>query len=187
MTLFDKLWSVNNQRSKAAVTKQSRQISSLLFASQGTVFIQAGQEFLRTKNGDHNSYISSDAVNSIKWTERIAQKVTVDYNKGLIAMRKAHPAFRMNTPASIQANLRFLSAPNNVLAFSLNGKAVKDKWSTIVVISNPNSATQKVNLPATGDWKVVVSGFKAGVTTLMTLKKTKVASVAGNSTVIMWK
>ena len=187
MTLFDKLWAVNNQSSRAAVAKQSRQISALLFASQGTVFIQAGQEFLRSKNGDHNSYRSSDAVNSLKWTERINQKVTVDYNKGLIAMRKAHPAFRLNTPASIQANLKFLNAPNNVLAFSLNGKAVKDKWATIVVISNPNSTTQKVNLPATGDWKVVVSGDKAGVTTLTTLKKAKTASVLANSTVIMWK
>ena len=187
MTLFDKLWAVNNQSSRAAVAKQSRQISALLFASQGTVFIQAGQEFLRSKNGDHNSYRSSDAVNSLKWTERITQKVTVDYNKGLIAMRKAHPAFRLNTPASIQANLKFLNAPNNVLAFSLNGKAVKDKWATIVVISNPNSTTQKVNLPATGDWKVVVSGDKAGVATLSTLKKAKTATVLANSTVIMWK
>jgi pullulanase len=187
MTLFDKLWAVNNQQSRSAVAKQSRQISSLLFASQGTVFIQAGQEFLRSKNGDHNSYRSSDAVNSLKWTERITQKVSVDYNKGLIAMRKAHPAFRLNTPTSIQANLKFLNAPNNVLAFSLNGKAVKDKWSTIVVISNPNSTTQKVNLPSVGDWKVVVSGDKAGVTTLSTLKKTKVASVAANSTLIIWK
>jgi pullulanase len=187
MTLFDKLWAVNNQQSRAAVAKQSRQISALLFASQGTAFIQAGQEFLRTKNGDHNSYRSSDAVNSLKWTERITQKVTVDYNKGLIAMRKAHPAFRLNTPASIQANVKFLNAPNHVLAFSLNGKAVKDSWGTIVVISNPNSTTQKVNLPATGDWKVVVSGDKAGVTTLATLKKTKTASVLANSTVIMWK
>jgi pullulanase len=187
MTLFDKLWAVNNQQSRPAVAKQSRQISSLLFASQGTAFIQAGQEFLRTKNGDHNSYRSSDAVNSLKWTERITQKVTVDYNKGLIAMRKAHPAFRLNTPASIQANLKFLNAPNNVLAFSLNGKAVKDKWATIVVISNPNSTTQKVNLPSVGDWKVVVSGDKAGVATLSTLKKAKVASVAANSTLIIWK
>lgn len=187
LSLFDKLWAVNNQKSRAAVAKQSRQISSLLFSSQGTVFIQAGQEFLRSKNGDHNSYISSDAVNSLKWTERITQKVSVDYNKGLIAMRKAHPAFRLNTPIRIQTHLKFLSAPNNVLAFSLNGKAVKDKWGTIVVLSNPNSSQKKVNLPSTGDWKVVVSGDRAGVKTLMTLKKTKVATVAANSTVIMWK
>lgn len=186
-TLFDKLWSVNNQKSRSAVAKQSRQVAALVLLAQGTAFIQAGQEFLRSKDGDHNSYRSSDAINSLKWSERVAQKVTVDYHKGLIAIRKAHPAFRMGKPSTISANLKFLSAPNDVLAYSINGKAVKDKWSTIVVISNPNSSAKKVSLPATGDWKVVVSGDKAGVATLSTLKKTRVVTIAANSTLVVWK
>jgi pullulanase len=170
-----------------AVAKQQRQIGALVILAQGTAFIQAGQEFLRSKDGDHNSYRSSDAVNSLKWAERVKHKVSVDYHKGLIALRKAHPAFRMGTPSAITANLKFLTAPDDVLAYSLNGKAVKDSWSTIVVISNPYGSSKKVNLPATGDWKVVVSGDKAGVATLSTLKKTKVATVAANSTLVLWK
>jgi hypothetical protein len=74
-----------------------------------------------------------------------------------------------------------------VLAYSINGKAVKDSWSTIVVISNPNSSAKKVTLPAVGDWKVTVSGDKAGTTTLATLKKTKYATVAANSTMVLHK
>ena len=187
MTLFDKLWAVNNQQSMAAVAKQSRQIGSLILLAQGTPFIQAGQEFLRSKDGEPNSYRSSDAINSLKWDRRVAQKTTVDYYKGLIALRKAHPAFRMSAPAAISANLKFLSAPDDVLAYSLNGKAVKDKWASIVVISNPYGSAKKVTLPATGDWKVVVSGDKAGVATLSTLKKTKVATVAANTTMVLYK
>jgi pullulanase len=159
----------------------------LILLAQGTPFIQAGQEFLRSKGGDHNSYRSSDAVNSLKWPERAKHKATVDYHKGLIALRKAHPAFRMSEPAKISANLKFLSAPDDVLAYSLNGKAVKDKWSTIVVMSNPYSVSKKVTLPATGNWNVVVNGDKAGVTTLSVLKKTKVVTVAPNSTLVVWK
>jgi pullulanase len=83
--------------------------------------------------------------------------------------------------------LKFLSAPDDVLAYSLNGKAVKDKWSTIVVMSNPYSVSKKVTLPATGNWNVVVNGDKAGVTTLSVLKKTKVVTVAPNSTLVVWK
>jgi pullulanase len=187
MTLFDKLWAVNNQQSMSAVTKQQRQIGTLILLAQGTPFIQAGQEFLRSKGGDHNSYRSSDAVNSLKWPERAKHKATVDYHKGLIALRKAHPAFRMSEPAKISANLKFLSAPDDVLAYSLNGKAVKDKWSTIVVMSNPYSVSKKVTLPATGNWNVVVNGDKAGVATLSVLKKTKVVTVAPNSTLVVWK
>ena len=186
-TLFDKLWSVNNQRSLPAVIKQQRQIGALILLSQGTPFIQAGQEFLRSKNGDHNSYNSSDQVNSLKWPERVKHRSTVDYHKGLIALRKAHPAFRMSSPAAISANLKFLKAPDDVIAYSLNGKAVRDKWATIVVISNPYSTSKKVTLPATGNWNVVVNGDKAGVTTLSVLKKTKVATVAANSTLVLWK
>lgn len=187
MTLFDKLWAVNNQTSRAAVAKQSRQIAALIFLAQGTPFIQAGQEFLRTKDGDPNSYRSSDAINNLKWTERISQITTVNYYKGLIALRKAHPAFRMSTPSSIKANLKFLSAPNDILAYSINGKAVGDKWATIVVVSNPNSTSQKVNLPSLGNWQVVVQGDLAGVTTISTLKNAKSVTVAANSTLVVYK
>jgi pullulanase len=187
MTLFDKLWAVNSGTSRAAVAKQSRQIASLLFLAQGTPFIQAGQEFLRSKEGEPNSYNLSDAVNNLKWGERATEATTVAYYKGLIALRKAHKAFRMSTPAAINANLKFLSAPSDVLAYSINGKAAGDSWSSIVVISNPNASAKKVNLPASGNWVATVLGDKAGTATLATYKNTKSVTVAANSTLVIQK
>jgi pullulanase len=187
MTLFDKLWAVNNGSSMATVSSQSRQIASLLMFSEGTPFIQAGQEFLRSKGGDANSYNAPDSTNSLKWGDRVTQAKTVAYYKGVIAVRKAHKAFRLNTPASINANLKFLNAPNDTLAYSINGKAVGDSWSTIVVISNPNNAAQKVTLPAKGNWVASVLGDKAGVSALATYKGVNKVSVAGHSTVVLHK
>ena len=187
MTLFDKLFAVNNQTSRSAVAKQDRQIASLILLAEGTPFIQAGQEFLRSKEGEANSYNLSDSINSLKWGQRVTESTTVNYYKGLIALRKAHPAFRMNTPAAITANLKFLNAPSDVLEYSINGKAVKDSWSTIVVISNPNSTATKVTLPSSGNWNVVVQGDKAGVATLAVLKSTKTVTVAPNSTLVIYK
>jgi pullulanase len=187
MTLFDKLWAVNSQTSRAAVAKQSRQISSLLFLAQGTPFIQAGQEFLRSKDGDPNSYRSPDSVNSIKWGERAKEATTVAYNKGLIAIRKAHPAFRQSSPAVIAKIVKFLTAPNDVLAYSIDGKAVKDSWATIVVASNPNASAKKVVLPAKATWLVKVMNDKAGVATLQTLKNTNFVMVPANSTIVLHK
>jgi len=187
MTLFDKLFAVNNQTSRSAVAKQDRQIASLILLAEGTPFIQAGQEFLRSKEGEANSYNLSDSINSLKWGQRVTESTTVNYYKGLIALRKAHPAFRMNTPAAITANLKFLNAPSDVLEYSINGKAVKDSWSTIVVISNPNSTATKVNLPSSGNWNVVVQGDKAGVATFAVLKSTKTVTVAPNSTLVIYK
>ena len=187
MTLFDKLWAVNSQTSRAAVAKQSRQIASLLFLAQGTPFIQAGQEFLRSKAGDPNSYRSNDSVNSLKWGERAKEATTVAYYKGLIALRKAHPAFRQSSPTVIAKIVKFLSAPSDVLAYSIDGKAVKDTWQTIVVASNPNASAKKVILPAKATWLVSVLNDKAGVATLQTLKNTNYILVPANSTVVLHK
>lgn len=187
MTLFDKLWAVNSQTSRAAVAKQSRQIASLLFLAQGTPFIQAGQEFLRSKDGDPNSYRSPDSVNSIKWGERAKEATTVAYYKGLIAIRKAHPAFRQSSPTIIAKIVKFLTAPNDVLAYSIDGKAVKDSWATIVVASNPNASAKKVVLPAKATWMVKVLNDKAGVATLQTLKNTNFVMVPANSTIVLHK
>jgi pullulanase len=186
-TLFDKLLSTSTDESLVTIGKQVRQAGALVLLSQGTPFIHAGQEFLRTKGDDRNSYISSDAVNSLKWGERLSHATTVSYYKGLIALRKAHKAFRMNTPRSIRANLKFLNAPDSVLAYSINGKAAGDSWSTIVVISNPNSTAKKVTLPASGTWIASVLGDKAGVKTLATYRNTKSVTVAANSTLVIHK
>jgi len=186
-TLFDKLWSVNGGASRAEVAKQDRQVAALVLLAQGTPFIQAGQEFLRTKEGETNSYNLPDSINSLKWKQRLSESITVDYYKGLIALRKAHPAFRMSKPSDISANLTFLDAPADILAYELNGKAVKDKWSTVVVISNPNSSAKKVSLPETGNWKIVVQGDKAGTTVLATLKGAGSVSVGAHSTLVIYK
>ena len=186
-TLFDKLWSVNDSGSMLEVAAQSRQSAAIVMLAQGTPFIQAGQEYLRSKNGEHNSYNLSDSVNSLKWGQRASEKITVDYYKGLIALRKAHKGFRMNTPASIKKNLKFISAPNSILAYSINGKAAGDSWSSIVVISNPNAVAGKVNLPATGTWVATVLGNKAGVKPLATYKNAKSVTVAPHSTVVLHK
>ncbi len=186
-TLFDKLWSVNGGTSRSAVAKQDRQVAALILLAQGTPFIQAGQEFLRTKEGETNSYNLPDSINSLKWGQRLSEKTTVDYYKGLIALRKAHPAFRMNKPTAISANLNFLSAPADILAYELDGKAAKDSWSSIVVIANPNDVAKKVSLPESGNWKIVVQGDKAGTTALATLKGAGSISVAAHSTLVVYK
>jgi pullulanase len=187
MTLFDKLVAVNGGKSKSAVAAQDRQIASLILLAQGTPFIQAGQEFLRTKNGEANSYNLPDSINSLKWASRVKEATTVNYYKGLIALRKAHKAFRLATPAEIHSNIDFWDAPNNVLEYVLDGSGAGDSWTTIVVISNPNSKAQKVDLPEQGNWIATVLGDKAGVKTLATYKRALTVSVAPHSTVVLHK
>ena len=187
LTLFDKLSASVKGASPEKIAALDRLSSSIALLAQGVPFMQAGQEFLRSKNGDSNSYKSNDNVNSLKWNLRAKNASTVSYFKGLIALRKAHPSFRMSSSAQIRKGLVFLKEPNNVIAYSVNGNALRDSWKTVVVAHNPNSSSVKLTLPSKGDWKVVVQGAHAGSAVLATLKSTSSAVVTGLSTLVLEK
>ena len=185
MTLFDKLLASMPRASAAERQRVFALSSSIAILAQGLPFIHAGQEFMRTKGGDDNSYKSGDKVNAIKWNQRVTHASMTSYFKGLVQLRQAHPAFRMSSSADVKANLTFLPAPSSVIAYSLNGKAVGDSWSQIVVAHNPNKRAVTIKLPARGEWKIVVQGQKAGVKTLSTLKNATTVSVPAQSTLVL--
>ncbi len=189
-TLFDKLkMSTATNTSPAAIAAMARHASSIAILSQGMPFIHAGQEFLRSKDKDGNSYMSSDAVNSLKWRLRLTNQETYLYHKGLLALRKAHKAFRMSTATEVQNNLKFISNTSDVVAYYLNGKAVGDSWGTIVVAHNPLTKPVKLTLPTSlkGTWTIVVNGAKAGVSSLGTIKNTNVITVPAGGTFVIKK
>ena len=66
--------------------------AALLFTSLGGIFLQAGEEFGRTKFGDENSYRSSISVNQLDWTlVNRKNKDLLEFYKGMISLRKAYP------------------------------------------------------------------------------------------------
>ena len=77
-----------------AVKAQNTLSAAYVFLSQGTPFINGGQEFLRTKKGDHNSYQSDDSINGIDLSFKKKYSDVVSVYKGLIALRKDFSAFR---------------------------------------------------------------------------------------------
>lgn len=87
-TLFDKLQISLNGAAAERIERADRMAAALTFLSRGTVFLQAGQEFLRTKNGDENSYRAPDSVNCLKWDKVTENRAAVEYYRGLIALRK---------------------------------------------------------------------------------------------------
>jgi type I pullulanase len=184
LSLADKLTASVKGISPAGVAQLSQFATSVAFLAQGVPFMQAGQEFLRSKNGNENSYNADDATNSLKWSTKAKFAATTKYYKGLIALRAAHPAFRMSTTAQVKANLKFLKTTDNVIAYTLNGKAVKDKAKTIVVIHNPNPGASIVTLPNKKKWAIVVKGGVAGTKTIESITAGKV-SVAGQTTMVL--
>ena len=166
MTLVDKIIASVKDAKPADIAQLSQLAGSIPLLAQGMPFLQAGQEFLRSKGGDSNSYKSSDLVNSLKWSTQSTNASTVKFYKGLIALRKAHPAFRMETTELVRKNLKFLSSPEGTIAYSLNGSAVKDSAATLVVVHNANTTAQSITLPKSGSWSVLVESGRAGTTVL---------------------
>jgi len=187
LTLFDKLKASMPGASAAKRKSVFMLASSIAILAQGLPFIHSGQEFMRTKGGNDNSYQAGDAVNSLKWNSRTTNADVVNYFTGIIALRQAHPAFRMENAGQIRSNLRFLSAKKSVLAYWLNGAAVGDEWASIVVAHNPNSKSVMAKLPSKGNWQVVVMGSKAGVNTIKVLKNATSVSVPAQSTIVLHK
>ena len=96
-SLWDKLALSNAADSPETRAEMNRLGAAVLMISRGTPFFQAGEEMLRSKDGDENSYKSSDAINNIRWdtlTPDSEAYRTMEYYRGLIAMRRAYGAFR---------------------------------------------------------------------------------------------
>jgi type I pullulanase len=184
LTLADKLKASVKGISPSGIAQLSQFATSVAFLSQGVPFMQAGQEFLRSKNGDDNSYKSDDATNSLKWSTKLKYSSTVNYYKGLIALRAAHPAFRMTSTADMKANIKFLKGTDTLIAYSINGKAVGDKAKMIVVIHNADTAGATFTLPNSGSWNILAKGSQIGTKTLQVLKSGKVV-VPAQSTMVL--
>jgi pullulanase/glycogen debranching enzyme len=146
--------------------------NGIIFTAQGIPFFQAGDEMLRTKFGDHNSYSSPDNVNRIRWENAGKYREVVQYYAGLIRLRKEHPAFRMNSKTDMDA-LTILSAGGGVVAFTIDGSSTGDSWRTIYVAYNSGGKPSTLELPlGAALWHQVVNAGKAGVETLGGAEKT---------------
>ena len=171
LTLWDKLHYTNATEPTAVRIQMDKMAAAMVFLSQGIPFIQAGQEFLRSKplpGGayDHNSYNAPDIVNSIKWNRKSEFIDVYNYYKGLIALRKAHTAFRFPTRELIGKNMNFFSRlPQKVVGFSLTGDCSLEE---IIVFLNPNN--YDINLYAFGKYNVYADGDRAGTEPLYTVE-----------------
>ena len=153
-TLWDKLLLSNATASDAERAAMNRLGAAIILASKGMPFWQAGEEMLRTKGGDENSYMSSDEVNNINWSvlkEGNAEYEMMLYYKGLIEMRKTYGIFSDNA-----TDVQYTQLGSGVVAVTFdNGNGGK-----ALFVMNAN----KTALPYTldGEWNLVADATRAG-------------------------
>ena len=130
---------------------------TVVFTSQGIPFMLSGEEMLRDKKGVHNSFNSPDEINHLNWNNLKKYPQVFAYYKGLIQMRKSHPAFRLGSAELVRKHLEFLPTQQDCLvACRLKNHSGGDKWNNIYVVLNGNTDLQSVNIPK-GKYTIVAN------------------------------
>jgi len=158
-TLWDKLLLSNPDNTDDQRNRMNNLGAAIIMVSKGTPFWQAGEEMLRTKDGDENSYKSSDAINNIDWSvlkEGNREYETMRYYKGLIEMRKAYDIFTSSTSQILKTE----ELGSGILAVTFDD----GKGGQALVLINPHNT----GLPYTleDQWNLVADASQAGAAVL---------------------
>ena len=184
LTLYDKLIASRPDLSKDEHARLVNFASSVILTSQGIPFLMLGIDMMRSKKGEHNSYNLPDEINQIDWSLKYENQQVFNYHKGLIELRKAHPAFRMVSSEEIRRNIRFYPSSDWVVSFSINNYANNDTWKTIFVAYNAGNHNEIVYLPKNSNWTVVVDDLHAGTEPVRQFKDNKVELKYRSTTVL---
>lgn len=155
-TLVDKLkLSVQGDHAADELIPIDKLVHTVLLTAQGIPFIRSGEEIMQDKQGEPNSYKSPDSINRIDWSLKAKNRDVFDFIRGLIALRKAHPAFRIPTVEGLQQWLHFMdTGDSGVIAYTLGEHANNDEWKEILVAYNGNRHEAEIGIPE-GEWNVV--------------------------------
>ena len=134
----------------------------IYFTCQGNLFLQAGEEFARTKFGEDNSYCSVPEVNMLRWRQTVERKGLVDYYRGLISLRKKLPALCDKSSNAAKRMKEKEVLKEGVVTFRMdnrddNGDGI---WEELFVIYNAASDSCTVDLPE-GRWEILADGREA--------------------------
>ena len=155
---------------QSELKKRDMLAASYMFLCPGTPFINGGQEFLRSKNGDENSYISNDDINGIKQSYIDEYADVTRYYKGLIALRKAYS--------------ESLCSNTSVSASRVADGLIKMESGDFVVFFNSNSTP--ASIPSDNQVGGKVVSLSTGAVVIAS-ESTKESTVAGLSALIIKK
>jgi pullulanase/glycogen debranching enzyme len=164
-----------NARLSPTQLRMNKLAALFLFTSQGATMIHAGQEFARSKviaktnvpdphagRIDHNSYNKDNETNWLNFQHAEMNRELVDYYRGLMALRRAHRAFRWSEKSDIEL---ITSEGELSLGYHILHASSGDTDDFVVLMNGDTTEPAKFKVPA-GEWEIVVNEQKAGTTAL---------------------
>ncbi|MEK7832879.1 MAG: alpha-1,6-glucosidase domain-containing protein, partial [Acidobacteriota bacterium] len=116
-----------------------------------------------------------------------------EYYQGLIALRRAHPLFRLETAEQVRRAVKFLDdqpglvVPPGCVAYLIESVTGQDEWSRALVLLNAGARLIEMEIPE-GKWQVFADNKEASAFPLRLgtqLVTEKSATVAPRSALIL--
>ena len=178
-TLWDRFIISNSHESEEMRIRMNKLAASILFTAQGIPFFLHGEEFARTKISEadgapvENSYCSPLSVNAIDYDRAEQFAELRAYYKGLIALRRAHKAFYLDTVDEIKKSVHFLDdMPDGVVAYTIDTDTQK-------VFVAYNAGKNKITIKLSDAlWEVLADESAAGDKALYTKDQAIIPAVS---------
>ena len=138
------------------VLEANKLAAFIYFTCQGHLFMQAGEEFGRTKLGDENSYRSDPKINMMKWKQTQEFVDLVEYYTGLISLRKKLPGLYDKTAEAFKRISQKTVQDKKVVSFVVDNTSKENigEWSQLFIVYNAGKEQTSVKLPE-GEWTVL--------------------------------
>ena len=124
LTLWDKLEASLPEASPEELKKRHLLAGALLMVSNGILFIHAGQELMRTKQGDPNSYASPDQINAFPYESQLRLRKEWQRSLELIKWRREQTVLQLNEFNLIGEQFTLVKAEAGQLVFTLSNANV---------------------------------------------------------------
>lgn len=102
-TLYDR-FKAAGVTDNATVKKMAMLANAMVFTSNGTTFMLSGEEFLRTKAGNSNSYNASYKINELNYALKIDNFDMFENYQKLIAFKQNCKALQVSDSSTIEVN-----------------------------------------------------------------------------------
>jgi isoamylase len=142
--------------------RQVKNFCCLLFLSNGTAMLRAGDEFMQTQGGNNNPYNQDNETSWLDWRRQTANPDIFRFFKMMIAFRKAHPS--LSRSRFWRDDVRWygvgpsvdMSWDSHSLAFSLHGASQKDDDLYVMINAHQEDVHFFIQEGRPEEWRRVI-------------------------------
>lgn len=143
-TFWDKLKASNYADSREALFTRMNLANAVVILSAGIPFLHSGQEFCRTKYGEHNTYNRPDSINQINWYRKEQNIAQVRFVQDILKVRKQFACFRLARHDEIEKALLVQEIDYRMIVMTY--EYPMDGYDMVKVFINPSEQSYKMDL-----------------------------------------